>query len=733
MFEYSLLLVIYLLLPIRANCYSCKKEEFNTLTCDYIPADVPSEIINVKIIDFMHILPINDSYFRSKNWGNIKYLELLDESGSRSTEETLFSAKCFSGLKTLETLKIKNRHIRHFDSDLFCDLQHVKTLDLGGCLRLRIKNVLQTISGTQKLPGLQKLILSMFGTYVTPIVFDRSFSRHLRSKRLTTLDMSSTDISMFNFSGITYDLNYLKVLNCSYTKIGDVSFTKSDSRSLQHMDLLDISYAIFPKSSLHIPVGKLVFSNLTIKWTEKYWNFVQFFAFRVLNVSGIAIAPNSFWAENCKANINEEIVLRTRTLIARHNRIKRVDVQVQCSRYKLTNFQNIDISYNEMEFLHPSIIDCLPNISKLDISGNQLFKMAVENTPLFEKMFQSSSKLKVINLSRNYLKFIPSRLFEHNLALQILDISHNALHQITLNIAHLSRLQTLDLRSNKFNIIADVTTDLFKSFVRNHSKTILLLEGNPFSCSTCEAKQSIRCLATLPAETLQHVTCTNEHGKKEKITEATVRMIEEICNRKIFILSICGSAFILCLIFCASVFFIYKIKLRMKKLSKIQCVKQRLVEGQGQFEFLALLSYSSGDEIFVSNHMIKELNTNLKTFFDVDRDLICTIDDYMRPGYRLFDEVIRCLERSVIMIVPLSNDYCNSEHCLTEFYQAYILNKPIFMVIIDDVNEDNMTPTMKMLYRHNAHLLKIENGACELKAAWINICSSIFKLILDKY
>ncbi|XP_053400540.1 toll-like receptor 4 [Mercenaria mercenaria] len=640
----------------------------------------------------------------------------------------------------LITLKIHvTDNIDYLDSDAFLGLNTVKTLDLNDCVRVSLKQIIPAFRGTDKLPRLEELFLSNFGIIRPPTSIDSLFSLSLKGKNITHLDVSMSQISMFNVTAIVQDLNHLKVLNLSYSTVGDV-FTKEIKVSdLMHMNLIvDGSHAVFPKAWFSEPFGKIIISNYTIENIDPRGHLKLFFACKVINATGILSVPNSVWVENCKVNIENPITWSTRGVIARHNNIKRLDINIHCSNYKAINFEHTDISNNGMEFIHPSILKCvMPNISRLDMSGNQLFKMEEESSKLFEEIFQSLAKLCTVSLSRNNLDIIPTRMFKNNVKLKEIDLSHNKLNQITFKLWHLKNLRILDLRGNHLHVLDAKSIKTLNSIPQNsnrsYSSALLLLEDNPFSCSKCTTKRFIQWLTTthLLNRSSQHLTCSMEDGSRDNITTATVEMIQKICNRKIVTIATSISSGVFSLIIGVSIFVVYKRKKHARKMAKLENVLQNLTEGQGQFEFVTFLSYSSNDKDFVEMCLYNQLNENLKIMTGIERNLVCTGDGYLRLGFNILDETARCIERASVVIAVVSNSYCESSYCHTELDQAYRLNKPIILMLKEHVGEELMMPTMKMLFKNNVRMLwTVENGEYVLKTTWQNVCTSVLELIV---
>jgi hypothetical protein len=73
--------------------------------------------------------------------------------------------------------------------------------------------------------------------------------------------------------------------------------------------------------------------------------------------------------------------------------------------------------------------------------------------------------------------------------------------------------------------------------------------------------------------------------------------------------------------------------------------------------------------------VFNQLGDILKEITGIDRTLICDGDQNLRPGFYVLDETILCMQRSAVVIVVVSNHFCQSNYCDTELSQAYDLKK----------------------------------------------------------
>jgi hypothetical protein len=146
--------------------------------------------------------------------------------------------------------------------------------------------------------------------------------------------------------------------------------------------------------------------------------------------------------------------------------------------------------------------------------------------------------------------------------------------------------------------------------------------------------------------------------------------------------------------------------------------------------FAVFLMYSSYDMDFVHDNVYNNLNNNLKVAIGTERDLVCEGDTHFRPGKPIPDEVSELLDNSAVVVAVISNRYCQSVHCRNEFYQAFLKEKPIVLMLKGNIELENMTGCMKDLFEKNTRILwTFQDGNYYLKTTWENVCESIVGLI----
>jgi succinyl-CoA synthetase alpha subunit len=224
--------------------------------------------------------------------------------------------------------------------------------------------------------------------------------------------------------------------------------------------------------------------------------------------------------------------------------------------------------------------------------------------------------------------------------------------------------------------------------------------------------------------------CSNENGHTEDVTGHVLDQVEEICRRKTIIIATSVSAVAVCIILIISLIIFRLQRKRARETRKRENVINMLRKGEGQYQFLAFLAFSSEDEEFVNTNLLNQLNENLQLMTGIDRNLVCTGDLNLRPGFYLHNETYLLLNKTCVIIAAVSKNFCHSVNCQNELEQAYVNGKPIILMFIEHVEQEQMSTTMKELYQRKVRIVwTLKNGENEMKTTWGNVCTSILELI----
>ncbi|XP_044591646.1 chaoptin isoform X2 [Cotesia glomerata] len=144
-------------------------------------------------------------------------------------------------------------------------------------------------------------------------------------------------------------------------------------------------------------------------------------------------------------------------------------ISVINSEFRLINLTEIDLGFNNITTLPSDTFDGLPNLRTLDLRGNFLTTLhpgtfALEHletlnlqdnrlSTLRKQTFHGTSFLQELDLSRNSLSQLSTEQFRNLRNLRILNLSGNHIRSLSRDVFEGTRIETLDLSSNRISIV----------------------------------------------------------------------------------------------------------------------------------------------------------------------------------------------------------------------------------------------------------------------------------------
>jgi hypothetical protein len=173
---------------------------------------------------------------------------------------------------------------------------------------------------------------------------------------------------------------------------------------------------------------------------------------------------------------------------------------------ELISLQFLNLSYNNLNYLHPNLFQSLAISSKLYLNFNRFTKGQNLN---FKKY------IKLLDFSSNSIK-IPENIIENG-NIETLDLSKNAISTWnSINLFNTSQflIENLNLSYNKLSVI---NNEMSFSL---HSLEILDIGANPLQCSDCSIRELKEFVKSKTAKILilnktEPVKCYSSYDKKD--------------------------------------------------------------------------------------------------------------------------------------------------------------------------------------------------------------------------
>ncbi|XP_037349926.1 toll-like receptor 4 isoform X2 [Talpa occidentalis] len=300
----------------------------------------------------------------------------------------------------------------------------------------------------------------------------------------------------------------------------------------------------------------------------------------------------------------------------------------------------------------PNIFIGMVNLTFLDISHCKLERVS-------QMAFDSIPRLQVLNMSHNSLLFLDALLYKPLLNLQVLDCSFN--HIVTSKAQELhhfpSSLASLNLTQNAFACVCEHQS--FLQWIKDQSQVLVAAEQ--MECATPDDMQG------MPVLSFRNATC------QIRKTVISVSVL---------------AGLVVCLVAILSYKFYFHLMLL------VGCKKY----GRGESTYDAFVIYSSQDEDWVRNELVKNLEEGVPRF-----QLCLHYRDFI-PGVAIAANIIQeGFHKSRKVIVVVSQHFIQSRWCIFEYeiaqtWQFLSSHAGIIFIVLQKVEKSLLRQRVE-LYR----------------------------------
>lgn len=693
------------------NC-SCDGSE---LKCFYdIPENIPSSITEVSIYE----ANLGERISFGDGWDNVKRLSINPGMSSShykpNNAKTLHSYE-FIKLKNLETLQIACRCLTRIQYNAFKGLDKLKVLDLSNNYYLHINYVTYGLSGVGILPNISELYLSgSSGADIHPVNIGRKFYNVVKQKHLTVLDVSNINTLWFDYTteDILTAFPFLEKINISGAGIVIGSIAKPflflniypTVTSFKRLKSLDLSYVDIPFQITENVYTSRYGQNINYQLPH---GLTSLYGKRLITTPGKLNA----WSNST------HVCLWLGSISA-------------CYIGNFDNLKTLVLSENFVEYVDPQVFRSVPSLQYLDIARNRFGDASSDG--FVKSILDILQKLEFLSMSDNGIYDLPENTFSQCKTLRVLDLSLNQLATVAFKTDGMTSLTKLDLSENKITFLDANSLQRLDNLLSHQGSVLesrkveINLEDNPFLCS-CEATHFLKWLTTLN----ESLVCTID-SEESYIDIRLIQRVEYLCKEKLIIAVFTLFSITVILIAAATMYFLVleRKKARLAKLKEkgIACFAAKQLKSHPVF-----LSFCSTDDETVMQEIFPHLENGLKKILNTNASCVATGYNAFRPGFSIANEIIRCVEASSVVVFVITNAFCRKMWCRNETLVAHYENKPIVLMLWENVDEKFMP---KYLFKHYIEHVRVhwvqENGQKVMKPGWDEVCESIVCLFAQK-
>ncbi|XP_071521732.1 toll-like receptor Tollo [Panulirus ornatus] len=368
--------------------------------------------------------------------------------------------------------------------------------------------------------------------------------------------------------------------------------------------------------------------------------------------------------------------------------------------------------------------------SEVYLDGNDL-------SSLSSHTFIGRKNLKVLYLNESKVEVIHNRTFNGLKLLETLYLQHNNIKELKgYEFEHLTLLRELYLHSNELFYIQNATFSTLVSlrvlrldnnrlktfplnmFEKTHNLHSLYLGENPWTCD-CDELEDIQdwlqgagrmledanrivCSLNRSVEVLAQVSTFNLSSCNNETETTTIR--HEAYLDYVFLPTITLGAFAV-LLTITLIIFCNRNRMRVWVYAKygVRLFYRSEYEGDTDKAFDAFVSYSSKDEVFVTQILAPELERGTPSY------KLCLHYRDFPVGAYITDTILSAVETSKRTILILSENFIKSEWCRFEFRSAHheVLKdrrRRLIVILLGDVPQRDLDPDIRLYLKTNTYL-----------------------------
>lgn len=682
------------------------------------------------------------------------HLEKLDLSSNQL--ETL-SSGWFQNLTTLHHLNLLgNKYSTLGQGNLFLPLRSLKTLHFGGSFLQSVSkrdfsglfDLEELVFGGNHLQVYNRGSLRQIGpiSHVT-LSLNGVFQRGLAVVQTILLDVHPNTTVTFTDTQFNKSLQMFPLhvaIERGATGLSFKNVNMSVSACVQLMNILsgsDLTFFAIEDSQIfkneeevflhHINLNSLdviVFKNIDIQ------SFYSFPALNFLNsmmklVRRASMINTMLFAIPCKSIIhftNLEVLDISDNIIGD---LTLMEMMCYGKEDVLLNLHTLNISRNRLSSINSKLFTRLEKLENLDMSRNSFDSMP-------STCFWPAS-LKFLNLSSTSLPEVRSCLPQ---SLQILDLSRN---KLTVFNIELPLLKELYISGNKLGNLPDghlyvnlavlsiQDNNLAKFSSKNlhdyQSLSVLEAAGNPYVCS-CDfvgfVTNDLMNHKTVVRHDLKSYICDSPDAVRgERVSDVKLSMFE--CHTVLSMSLLCLGILLLCVLI-AGLCYKFSVVWYMKMTWAWLKAKRKPKLKKGVLQYDAFVSYSEMDSGWVEAHLIPALEQSEPPL------RLCLHKRDFVPGGWIVDNIMDAIEKSHRTLFVLSQNFVRSEWCKYELdYTHFRLfdqnDDAVVLILLEPIDKNNIPKKFIRLRKvmNSRTYLEWPNDEDQIPAFWQSLRTAI--------
>ena len=307
-----------------------------------------------------------------------------------------------------------------------------------------------------------------------------------------------------------------------------------------------------------------------------------------------------------------------------------------------------------------------PNLEHLDASNNRIGPELAKDVD--GGIFRNLKCLKYLNISNNWIEYLPFQLFKYTTSLRHLDLSFNRLKAVSFKYEHMDNLSHLCLQSNRLSTVPVPLLKQIENNLNRNSDIIGIDLTNNVLDGSCK---NIEFLSWLTDHkdffpNIDDYQFLKDDGEIMSFMEMSrsFEVFEKHCRNytSIYIVSVCFILIFIC-VTVGGIIHRYRWRIRylyyMAKARYGGYVPVRGNKAYDNYKYDIFVSYANDDYRFVTVEMYNTLDAAAVSMCLHQKDFL--------PGSYIAENILRAIKSSRKTVIVLSPAFLDSKWCMYEF------------------------------------------------------------------
>ena len=328
-------------------------------------------------------------------------------------------------------------------------------------------------------------------------------------------------------------------------------------------------------------------------------------------------------------------------------------------------------------------------------------------------IFKNARRLKMLNISTNWIEKLPKNIFIYLTYLEHLDLSFNQLEDLEFKFEHMKNLSSLILRQNKIGTLPLKLLEQMKTYAKKFEKNVTIdLSDNVIDAEDCKNMDFLLWIIQNP-NYFAHIDTykfyiNSAYAISYPDLKSSIRDRRKHCQTYTLIIVLSSSFIMVSIsIIIGGILFRYRWRLRylyyMTKARHSGYVPLQNSVADNVYQYDVFISYATDNYQFVTGEMYNELK-------EAGLSLCLHQKDFL-PGQAIAENIVQAVRNSRMTLVVLSPDFLKSKWCIYEFNMARMESiysregiTVVFVVMYESVDLTLMSAEMRDCLESESYL-----------------------------